>query len=153
MIQRKQTLYLLLAAVLTIVVMVLPIGRFEAATMGDSVQLYALGLVGTSGAFVLGIPSFLLAISVFTLCVGLYCIFQYKNRKLQMRLCVLNMYGMALWYACFYYVGYVADTHIGTTFRPELMAVCPAILAILYFMAWRGIKADEELIRSTDRIR
>lgn len=152
MIQRKQTLYLLLAAVLTIVVMVLPIGRFEAATMGDSVQLYAFGLVGDSGTFIFGMASLLLAILVFTLCVGLYCIFQYKNRKLQMRLCMLNMYGMALWYACFNYVGYVADTQTGT-FQPELMAVCPAILTVLYFMAWRGIKADEELIRSADRIR
>jgi hypothetical protein len=39
------------------------------------------------------------------------------------------------------------------TFHPRFAGCLPLVGLILFVLAYRGIKADEELVRSMDRIR
>ena len=61
MIQRKQTLFLLAALILTIVCLCLPVGSVEPKGMGISPVIYNLGIKGTDSAFTFGnCPMFIL---------------------------------------------------------------------------------------------
>jgi heme/copper-type cytochrome/quinol oxidase subunit 2 len=41
----------------------------------------------------------------------------------------------------------------GSTTYPGIWSVLPIIIIVLAFMAWRGVRKDEALIKSMDRIR
>ena len=79
----------------------------------------------------------------------------YHNRKMQALFCLFNMLLVIGWYVCYFVVAQmVGDKAWGAIdFRPTWPAVFPAIALICYFLARRGILADEKLVRSMDRIR
>lgn len=152
MIQRKQTLYILAAIILSMVLLVRPIGSFEVDRMGESAILFSLGIVGVGGKLNFNTSIILFVITLITSIIGIFSIFQYNKRKLQMRLCTINICLLLIWYASYFYFGYCAELHKGI-FKPAFVSCFPLIVIVLYFMAFRGIQADENLIRSTDRIR
>ena len=127
MIQRKQTLFLLAAIVMTVICLCMQIGSFKAAGLEVA-------------------P---------TTVIATYTIFLYRNRKLQALFCLFNALLVVGWYVCYFVVSQtVGDKTWGTVdFRPTWPAVFPAIAFILYLMARRAINADEKLVRSMDRIR
>ena len=77
-------------------------------------------------------------------------IFQYKDRKRQMSICSLGALLLVLW------LGYFCYDHFclrgGATMYP-LYAVLPIVSIILFWMAKKGIKHDDDLVRSADRLR
>lgn len=116
MIQRKQTLFLLVATV--------------------------LGLIHC-----MAWPLFVIQILVSALC--LYTIFLYKRRSLQAKLCLCSVFINMLWY-----VVLAVLIHSGKVSENLPYTVClPIIAAILCFLAYRGVIADERLVRAADRIR
>lgn len=155
MIQRVQTIYLLLAAVFSGLMFFFPF-----IEMVDSSQ-YLLQF-NYNGIFRLEPNGNLLLQSALpvtiiisaTLVLSLVTIFLYKKRILQMRLCIYNILlllgTMGLIY---YYYSQIADKlAIGEqAFRPAF--IFPLAAAILNFLAFRGIRRDEKLVRSYDRIR
>ena len=88
MIQRKQSLFLILAVIAYAVCLFLPIASVSASGMGADSLVYNLGVVnGDSGISVSStcLPLFLLlAVSAV---ISLATVFLFKNRKLQMNLC------------------------------------------------------------------
>ena len=86
------------------------------------------------------------------LIAGLGCanIFQYKNRKRQMALCSLGILMLLVWVGIFCYDHYYL--HGGSTMYP-LYAILPIVSIILFWMAKKGIKHDDDLVRSADRLR
>lgn len=152
MIQRKQTLFILLAIILSITCLSLPIGIFEPQTMGDNATLFNLAIIDGNGSYKVGTSMLLFVLLLITCPIGLYTIFKYKNRKLQMSLCVLNIILILLWYGVFYLTGYVMG-YEKMDFHPKFASCLPLAIMVFYIMARQGIKADERLVRSADRIR
>ena len=151
--QRKQTLFLMAAIILTVICLCMQIGAFQAAGLKVA-RVYNLWFTDPLGNHHFGVwPLF--AILLPTAVIGTYTIFIYHNRKAQALFCALNALLIVGWYVCFFVVSQmVGDKSWGAVdFRPSWPAVLPAIALIFYLMARRAIKADEKLVRSLDRIR
>ena len=141
MIQRKQTLYILAAIIMTVICLCMQIGSFKAAGL-EVARVYNLWYTDPLGKHHFDTWP-------------LMAIFLYRNRKLQALFCLFNALLIVGWYVCYFVVGQtVGDKSWGSVdFRPSWPAVFPAIACILYLMARHAIIADEKLVRSMDRIR
>jgi len=98
------------------------------------------------------LPLFVLVIVIDLLL--LLAIFLYKNRRLQMRICV---YSIILEFGLiglgYYYLFHVfREIHI-VNYAFQFPVVIPVVCIVLIYLAFRGIRKDEILIRSIDRIR
>ena len=154
MIQRKQTIYLFLAAVACIVCMCLPLGTLQLQGMGVEPVLYNMALVQTEGnspTYDFAYLPLFIALAIPAV-VALVAIFLFKNRKLQARLCSFNLLLLLVWMALFAYYKYFQLTAIGEL-QQTWSSVLPFVAAVFNYLAYKGIKADERLVRAADRIR
>ena len=140
MIQRIQSLYLLVAALASIVGLKLTIfTQWDAAAEGG--QALATPINGTSDLY-------LTAAHISIAVVSLISIFLFKNRKTQIKLDITAMVlGFALWGL---YIDHFLGAAAGTW---SLSALLVIIIPILHIQAIRAIKKDEALIKSLDRLR
>lgn len=151
MIQRKQTLFLLIAVVLNFLCLIFPIGEFIPRGVGVNPLMYNLwiedgqGSVSFASAPLFGILFLETIVSVVT-------IFRYNNRRQQIKFCSLNILLLVLWYITYAIVFSLNSIEDGD-FKLHMVAIFPLISLILTMMAKRGVKADEALIRAADRIR
>lgn len=153
MIQRKQTLFLLLATILTVICLCLPLGSFtDAANIGKGTStLYNLWLTTPDGGHIF--PAWVLfAILLLTCPIAFVAIFTYHNRIVQSRLCMFNMLLVIGWYVVFAVFALNLKEAYGE-FSLSFTSVFPAVAVILYFMARKAILADEALVKAADRIR
>ncbi|HMO31873.1 MAG TPA: DUF4293 domain-containing protein [Lacibacter sp.] len=136
MIQRIQTLWLLLAAAASTATLRFPFYSGSNASGG-----YAPPLTSSSGFLTL-----ILAIAVAVL--ALVTIFLYKNRKRQIQLVLgavlLQVAILALLFSR------ISDFTQGTL---SLTAVFAFLVPVFLVLAWWGIRKDEALVRSMDRLR
>lgn len=150
MIQRKQTIYLLLALAALIVCLCLPIGKLTSNAMqGAKVAVYNIGLYTSTG---LDAHPVLFADIVVVATLSFINIFLYNKRKLQMKICVVNIVLCLVWYAYYAFMALSMFKGIGS-FSMSFAVCLPLVAMILLILARAGIKADEELIRSMSRIR
>lgn len=151
--QRKQTIFLVVAVILTVITLTMQIGAFDAAGIKVA-RVYNLWFTDPLGKHHFDTWP-LMAVLLPTAAIATYTIFIYNNRKMQALFCLFNVLFIIGWYVCFFVVGQmVGDKSWGAVeFRPSWPAVFPAISLILYVMARRAILADEKLVRSMDRIR
>lgn len=135
MLQRKQTLYLLIAAILNFVTCLTPIYT----RIWEDPAAW--------------IPySFAISVSL-AIVVCFAAIFLYNNRPLQANVVrgsiILQLIGLGLASAVFFTLG-----GLGTYLWEEALGLLLLVLSLVaQFMAVRGIKKDEELVQSMDRIR
>lgn len=153
MIQRKQTLFLLIAVVLNVVCLCLPLGTITGGNspLGETSTVYNLWITGADGSHNYMIwPLF--AILLITCTIALTAIFSYRNRITQSRFCMFNMLLLFGWYIVFAVMVFNQGGAV-YKFNSSLTAILPAVSIILHFMARKAILADEALVRSADRIR
>ena len=150
MIQRKQTIFLFLAAVFGILSLCMQLATvsFEGLTTYRVYSLWALGNSNTSSF----IPCPLFILMLLSATVSICTIFLFKRRPLQARLCMVNIFIMVLWYIAMIVVSKQLAPD-AMNFHLEIASSFPAVVAILLFMARKGILADERLVRAADRIR
>lgn len=151
MIQRKQTLYLLAAFIVQAVCLCLPVARLVPDAMGVASEVYNLWVLTDEGAR-LFTPWPLFALLLVACPVSLGAIMLYKNRKVQAKLCLLNVFLLLIWYAFYIYL----STSLGgetESFHVAFAASLPFVALLLTLLARQGIMADEKLVRSMDRIR
>ena len=148
MIQRIQTLYLLLAAGLVACAAFLPLASF--ASGGEEFRLYAFGLRTADGETVQSTLYMALVLPLTT-------IFLFKRRMLQFRLGVVEMIlllGAQIVMGIYYFLSYRLfssfEFHAQSV---KLPLVLPLIAMIFTYLAVRAIFRDELMIRSMDRIR
>ncbi|MBK8948685.1 MAG: DUF4293 family protein [Flavobacteriales bacterium] len=157
MIQRKQTLFLALAAVVAALANLFP---FATYTVGDlHVVFRSTGLfMGDGTALEEASPKVPFAAVLGLLAVlALVAIIFYKDRGRQLRL-VRFTYLLALGALAF---GVITDRSIQVYMAGRgAVAVsygaafaAPLLVLVLAFLAERGVKADEALIKSMDRLR
>lgn len=154
MIQRIQTLYLFIAAILLGVVNFFPLAHCRVDE--GFYTMTSLG-IEASGTEVFSGPEFwcwfLPAISILSIAFTLAALFGYKNRIAQMRRCIYAILTIIAYYIIFgIEIWHIYST---TTIFPDLalLAELPFIAIILIFLAGRAIKRDEDMVRSMDRIR
>lgn len=154
MIQRIQSLYLLVVTAMMACTLFLPIAYFT-TTDGVTFTLEAFAIEGMKG------PVWLMGalLSVATL-LPFVTIFLFKKRKMQIGLCaaeVVLQLGALVVFAIFYWVLLpqtfaeysieVAHTSFGWS------AIFPIVSIPLTYLAGRAIFKDEVLVKSLDRIR
>ncbi|MGE5419080.1 MAG: DUF4293 domain-containing protein [Chloroflexota bacterium] len=148
MIQRIQTVYLLLTTVIAVLFLSGDIILFE---NGRSLMLtgYAPGGEGTQPEPILPLTVMLL-INPF---LSLILIFLYKKRKLQMKLTILLIFTILLTVAMIGYFAWNLSRASSTDIVFTYKMILPLLMLIFSVLAYAGIKKDEEIVRSYDRLR
>ena len=159
MIQRKQSLYLALAAAVLALTYFLPFFTYQRLPDGGAFLFSARGFLHAEGTPVadaaLKVPfdalvGMLLALFVLP-------IFLFRDRKRQIRF-VRFAYMMCLGVLAAVMVSHTSITAFleqGSKVRvtPGAALVLPVIAGVLGIMAHQAIRKDEELVRSVDRLR
>lgn len=147
MIQRIQTVYLLIVAGLLITAMCLPMGYFI-DTMGEH-PFKALGM-GVNDAFQSTWGLF--GILMFSTLVAAATIFLFKNHMLQIRMTIFNSLLLVGYYIAFI-AFYFALKNDANMFRIGWALCLPLVSIILNILAVRAIGRDEVMVKAADRLR
>lgn len=155
MIQRIQSLYLLLVTVLSIVALFFPFAELINVAQNLSYILSFKGVFQLqpntellqSNAYILSALSFVIPL------IALAAIFLYKKRKLQIQIIWINVFLMIGFYAALMAYLLVAASRLQATWTLAFATAFHLVNIILSLLAIRGIKKDEELVRSLNRLR
>lgn len=153
MLQRIQTVYLLIIVVLMIATLFLPLAVLQ---QGDALFSFdATGLSSMTGEVVLIYPAWgLFALTAIISIIALVTIFIYKKRMLQVRLCIFNALLMLGFYGFFAFLIWTLKGQMeGAAMSVKFALSFPLVSLILDYLAIRNIGADEALVRSLDRLR
>lgn len=154
MIQRIQTVYLLVTIILLSFILFFPIADFIRDSDKMMFSFGLKGLISDEGERIPNFQIFPLGI-LFALCLScsFTTIFYFKKRMLQIRLSIVNIILLlGLQGLMFYYVKFAQSVlHGAVTYN--LFFIFPLVGAILVFLALRAITKDEALVRSLDRLR
>jgi Domain of unknown function (DUF4293) len=138
MIQRQQTLWLLLASLAALLCFIFP---------------FVIGKVLVEGvekdkAIKAGSGFLLMIFTGASLLLSSITIALYKDRKFQMKLCLLGiLIGIVI------IILYIAEMNKLTKSTLALFSVLPFAIVIGYMMAFRNIRKDEKLVKSLDKLR
>lgn len=161
MIQRVQSLYLLIVAILSVVGLTGPLAAFN--KNGNVVAEFSnfvfnkidksIELPQPTGSWPLGI------ILIVVAAISLTTIFFFNNRRLQIRLIIFNIILLIAYAAVFAFFAWIYTNGINEfyneniEFQMKLAAVYPIVSLILSFLAFKGVRKDEKLVKSLERIR
>ena len=155
MIQRAQSIYLFLVVVLMSLFLLFPIA--ELVTENNVIlKLYSHGLKKiTDGESQKLMSTLALMILAFVIAViNFYNIFLFNNRTSQMRLCIYNILLLiGLVVLSFYYYRVVNKAYEITYHRFKIAAILPVFCIVLNIMAFSGIRRDELLVKTYERLR
>jgi hypothetical protein len=162
MIQRIQSLYLLLASAALSLMALAPLVTFTAEAGEkkeqllftlyriDYQQLEPVALSASQDNKALAFLAYGIAL------IQLLNIFLYNNRPLQIRLARMGMLLSAALLFSIIVTAYRAGETLQAAemdFQPGWTFFLPAMAFVLYFLAWRAIRKDDALVKSVDRIR
>ncbi|MFT4545550.1 MAG: hypothetical protein ACI9UR_000900 [Bacteroidia bacterium] len=157
MIQRIQTVYLAITAMLLVLPVVFPGGLVLASIEADagSYFLFAEKMILKGDSLeTLAMPYGLIGAVMVGIFISIYSIMQYKNRKFQIKLVQLAILVQLVFGALiFFYADKMAEVAQNgeVAYSPVIGFVL--VNVVLYFLALRGIKKDDALVRSADRLR
>lgn len=149
MIQRKQSIFLLLSALLNLLLLFIPNQHLLMGDSNTSVYLTPLQAPFVSGQA----HYFAILINFICLLLAFVTIFLYTRRLLQIRLCYVLMVSWLIVALMLFFGGFVTATE-GVTVEKNYLSLVIALAGILVnLFAARHIKKDIELLKSADRIR
>lgn len=148
MIQRKQTLFLLAVGIIAVLILFIP---FQTGV--NDTELIKLNLLSAFTSDITNSNLYVPSILNFTvIAIALITIFKFNNRTLQYKLAnilaLLNVFIIGLFFLLTFIKEGIA---IQTEF--SIGVFLPSISIICSFLAAHFIKKDEQLVRSSDRIR
>ncbi len=147
MIQRIQTIYILLAGLLTATLFKL---KFADIIVNDELMTFAAkGIFKDSEQVFNGLP-IMIFIGIITL-LHIVIIFMYKKRIRQIRLLVFSIILQLGLFGIFFYFTYAGFDDAKVAFK--IPVAFPVVAIILDYLAIRAIGKDEALVRSLNRIR
>ena len=138
MIQRRQTLWLLLATITAVLSFMFPFVTGKEAIK----NMQADKVIDAASDF------FLLVLTGGSIILSTVTIFLFKDRKMQIRLCLL---GLLL--SVVIIVRYIMLMNKLTNTTLALYAILPFIFLASYFLAFRDIRKEEKLVKSLDKLR
>lgn len=155
MIQRVQSIYLLLASIALFALFMFPIAHDvlinnlpKTIKITGVYEIIDGQQVQTLSFLVLTIVNVIIAL------LPLVIIFLYKERKKQIALCyglVLVIIGYSFWMA--QTIKSVSESASIGAANYSIGALLPSVAVLMAILAVRGIRKDEKLIRSADRLR
>ncbi len=154
MIQRIQTLYLLVVAALLAVMFFAPLAWF--AGEAGEFELHAFALETVEGE-TLHSTVYLGILLAAALLLPVITVFLYRRRLLQIRLCCVEMVlllGVLAMEGAYYYLGRRAFSELAfhtQGFKPAI--ALPLVSLLFVVLAAKAIFRDELLVRDADRIR
>ena len=162
MIQRRQTIYMLLSAIVSALLFFTPLASFNMD--GNVMKFTIFGIHNPIETISLSMTCTwpLVILTVLMTVAPIVTVFLYKKRELQVRLCRLNMLldiifiGLAFLYFEADIQKVIAAVE-GDKYELEVALFIgiafPLINLVLQILAIRGIKKDIELLKSVDRLR
>lgn len=150
MIQRIQSIYLLVTTVLMIVCMCNPVGSILSSD--NEISTFTNLYITIAGGQKDYAPWALFGILLIIALLAFITIFLYKKRMLQIRLTIFSsilLIGYYLTLAVFVFT-ILADE---TSFTPSWLVCLPFVALVLNWLAIRAIGADEALVKAYDRLR
>lgn len=162
MIQRIQSVLLLLAALVNVGTLFVPVWKFPGGTTNEVIS--GMGVMAQTSAtetqslsFTENIPHVILvALIAMTAAFLLFVIFQYKNRVSQMKMAYAGVFMLLIEIMAMVLLTRQGPFLISDTGMESIVQFgfgFPVVAAILAWFAAIRIKKDEELVRSVDRIR
>ena len=136
MIQRIQSVYLLLVTILLVVAICMPVGQFIGA---DGVFQSTWGLFG---------------ILLLSALVAFCTIFLFRNRMLQIRMTIFSSILLIGYYIAFCVFMFILKGDLDAmTFQLGWALCLPVVAIILNYLAFRAIYKDEVMVKAADRLR
>lgn len=151
MIQRKQTLFLVLLVLSALVLIIIPANSVVVNGTTHGISLSALNTSGLAASAWLYTG---IALNVAALCLSVVTIFLYRQRALQIRLCFILMLlelGVTLIVSLCPLV--IKTDNVISIENSGMASIIGVIGMISAYLAARYIKRDIELLKSADRIR
>ena len=136
MLQRIQTIWLFLAGACALMSIKFPI--YSGSMPGTTVYEEVTGTIS--------IPILILTVAIGVL--AFLAIFMYTNRKLQFRLCMIGIILEAL--LIFLYYNAISQFEAGTF---SLTAILHALVLLFFFLAAKGIRSDDRIVKESNRLR
>lgn len=156
MIQRIQSLYLLIVSILLIVAISSPLLTFTSIDQSSlRWEMFGVGL-NQPEVEVTYIQTWPLFIVTLVSCIlAAFSIFMFNHRMKQIRVTIFNTLLIMGYYGAlaFYYFGVIKPHYSPVLTSWNWSVILPLIAIIFNWLAIRAIGADEALIRSVDRIR
>lgn len=156
MIQRIQTVYLILASGVMLATYFFPLAA--AIGINDSLVLYSYKIISLVPDQVPNLPDYfiwpMLGISVFVILLSIFSIFLFKLRQRQLnfiRICIVLLLGLIALF--FFYYSPEMENASGAVVDYEIGAYLPVVALVFFILAYRGIISDIKLLRSADRLR
>jgi hypothetical protein len=155
MIQRIQSLYLLLTTLLSGLFLK---GNFLKLidTEGSGIIVNFTGIYKASGDKGFDLIEKLLPLSIIFILIpviSVLAIFLYKNRKLQLKITLILIIVSILLIAISTYYGISIINSYHASFVPGIKMLIPFLILVFAILAYTGIKKDEALVKSYDRLR
>lgn len=147
MLQRIQTVYLVIAVVLLSMLYRFPLA--DISTGSEIFQFSINGIFKGSEMVFNGLP--LIAFLSLIILLHVFVIFMYKKRIRQMRVLGFTIILLLGLFGLFFYFAYAGFK--GATVSFKIPVAFPVIAAILDYLSIRDIGKDEALVRSVDRLR
>jgi hypothetical protein len=158
MIQRIQSVFLLLLALCMLAVLFLPLWHKADPVTGQELTMTALGFGYNKPGAGLTPPGTVWVIAAFaaaSAAVALFEIFQFRNRFLQLKLGMLNLLLILCTIGAGFYFSTLGEQALNVKMLGSYQAgfYLPTLALLLNLLANRFIRRDEQLVRSMDRLR
>jgi len=149
MIQRKQTLFLIELIFLGLSLLFVPCQTILTKTTATNIYMMPLvDFQSTAGHL------FAVILNFIGLVIATICIFIFKKRELQVKLCYVLMVVWLVLPAMMLFCPFVVRTETILEVQINYFVVAIALFSVLAaFLAARFIKKDIDLLKSADRIR
>ena len=155
MIQRVQSVYLLLVTILMSIFIVSSYAYFhDAGGRNYVLYTYAIKILENGSSIVVKRTLPLVILVFVTGAVSFVNIFFFHKRLLQIRICVLMALMIFIQMLLVYYYYTTAGKEFAAV-HPSMKfpAILPVVSIILIILSYRGIRHDEVLVNSYNRIR
>lgn len=157
MLQRIQSIYLLVSLVIGISLAFFPLAEFNANDSIYFVKAFGIFYQDTDSLLFESPFQALSIVWIFHLLITASSIFQFKNRKTQIKICSLNIVLLFVIAGLLFFVEYSIPDDIKEESEPAVNylfgSLLPFVSIVFQILAMRAIQKDEKLIKSIDRIR
>lgn len=155
MIQRIQSIYFSIMILLSLVLIKGSFINFSDGT-GATINVTLNGIVRDRIGQIPEMIDKLLPLSVLIILIpsiSLITIFIFKNRKLQLLFSSFLVILAAMFLIATIYVSFRIVLKFDATLIPGFKMILPLTILIFAILAFRGIKKDDQLVKSYDRLR
>ena len=143
-IQRIQSVYLLLSAILMAVFTFLPV--MGIASDSEMLSIGAVNVCGITHAMPL-----LLCLNVLIFLMALITLFKFSDLKLQMKLCKFTILFIVTLLVCIAVMAFMRRANSAVSLNWSV--ILPVAALVFAILAHKGIKHDKKLLSDSERIR